>query len=90
MSIQDTQKETLNHQQLRDGSIYKSMDRKRSSDELSGQHNHGQSVLQVPSHVTLNHLYALSIRDDVMGLATTVRYRNKYVTTILYRPVESV
>ncbi|KAJ3279745.1 hypothetical protein HK104_001184 [Borealophlyctis nickersoniae] len=45
------------------------------------------SVLPVPNHVTLNHLYACSIRDGVMALACTTRYKKKYVTTVLYKPV---
>ena len=35
------------------------------------------SILPLPDHVTLNHLYALSIRDGVMAVATTARYRRK-------------
>lgn len=35
------------------------------------------SVLYEPNHVTLNHLYACSIKDNVMALATTSRYRKK-------------
>jgi hypothetical protein len=35
------------------------------------------SVLPVPNHVTLNHLYACSIKDHVMALSTTTRYRKK-------------
>ncbi|ORE11724.1 AMPKBI-domain-containing protein [Rhizopus microsporus var. microsporus] len=35
------------------------------------------SVLHEPNHVTLNHLYACSIKDNVMALATTTRYRKK-------------
>ncbi|ORZ03884.1 5'-AMP-activated protein kinase beta subunit, interation domain-domain-containing protein [Syncephalastrum racemosum] len=45
------------------------------------------SVLPEPNHVTLNHLYACSIKDNVMALSTTTRYRKKYVTTMYYRPV---
>ncbi|CAM0135982.1 hypothetical protein VKS41_005641 [Umbelopsis sp. WA50703] len=45
------------------------------------------SVLPVPNHVNLNHLYACSIKDGVMALAATSRYRKKYVTTMYYRPV---
>ena len=45
------------------------------------------TVLPVPHHVMLNHLYALSIRDKVMVLATTTRFQQKYVTTVLYKPV---
>lgn len=35
------------------------------------------SVLPEPNHVTLNHLYASSIKDNVMALSTTTRYRKK-------------
>jgi hypothetical protein len=35
------------------------------------------SVLPVPNHVVLNHLYACSIRDGVMAVAGTTRYRKK-------------
>ena len=34
-------------------------------------------VLPVPNHVVLNHLYACSIRDGVMAVAGTTRYRKK-------------
>ncbi len=42
-------------------------------------------LLPEPSHVTLDHLYAQSIRDDMLVLASTSRYRKKCVTVILYR-----
>ncbi|CAG8490583.1 5786_t:CDS:2 [Acaulospora colombiana] len=35
------------------------------------------SVLPEPNHVVLNHLYACSIRDGVMAVAGTTRYRKK-------------
>ncbi|KAI8804373.1 5'-AMP-activated protein kinase beta subunit, interation domain-containing protein [Cladochytrium replicatum] len=47
------------------------------------------SLLPVPNHVSLNHLYACSIRDGVLALATTTRYKKKYVTAVLYKPVFS-
>ncbi|KAH9246018.1 hypothetical protein BASA81_016480 [Batrachochytrium salamandrivorans] len=34
-------------------------------------------ILPVPTHVTLNHLYACSIRDGVMAIGCTTRYRKK-------------
>lgn len=34
-------------------------------------------ALNVPNHVALNHLYACSIRDGVMAVAGTTRYRRK-------------
>ena len=45
------------------------------------------SVLPTPDHVMLSHLYALSIRDGVMVLASTSRYKQKYVTSVMYKPV---
>ena len=44
--------------------------------------------LQVPSQITLNHLFALSIKDGVMGMASTRRYRKKYVTMVYYTAVD--
>ncbi|XP_014774820.1 5'-AMP-activated protein kinase subunit beta-2 isoform X4 [Octopus bimaculoides] len=44
-------------------------------------------LLPEPNHVMLNHLYALSIKDGVMVLSTTHRFRKKYVTTLLYKPI---
>ncbi|CAM4890114.1 unnamed protein product [Rotaria socialis] len=44
------------------------------------------ALLPEPNHVMLKHLYALSIRDGVMVLSTTTRYRHKFVTTCFYKP----
>ena len=44
-------------------------------------------LLPKPCHTLINHLYAMSIKDGVMTLGSTQRYRKKYVTTILYRPI---
>lgn len=44
------------------------------------------SVLPVPSHVVLNHLSTSSIRNGVLAVSGTVRYRNKFLTTIYYKP----
>lgn len=41
------------------------------------------SVLPVPNHVTLNHLYACSIKDQVMALSTTTRFRKKVMKWVL-------
>jgi 5'-AMP-activated protein kinase regulatory beta subunit len=35
----------------------------------------------------VNHMYALSIKDSVIVMSTTHRFRKKCVTTILYRPI---
>jgi len=45
------------------------------------------TLLPEPNHVMLNHLYALSIKDGVMVLSTTQRFKKKYVTTLLYKPM---
>ena len=45
------------------------------------------TILPQPNHVMLNHLYALSIKDGVMVLSATHRFRKKYVTTLLYKPI---
>ena len=45
------------------------------------------TLLPEPNHVMLNHLYALSIKDGVMVLSTTNRFKKKYVTTLLYKPM---
>ena len=48
-------------------------------------------MLPLPNHVMLNHLYQRDYDGnddlkDVMILGTTVRYRDKFVTTVFYRP----
>ena len=45
------------------------------------------TLLPEPHHVMLNHLYALSIRDGVMVLSATHRYKKKCVTSVLYKPI---
>ncbi|KAJ1872133.1 hypothetical protein LPJ57_005107 [Coemansia sp. RSA 486] len=45
------------------------------------------NILSVPNHVVLNHLYACSIKDNVMAVSSTSRYRGKYMTTVYYKPV---
>ncbi|EJC98143.1 uncharacterized protein FOMMEDRAFT_24144 [Fomitiporia mediterranea MF3/22] len=44
------------------------------------------SVLPVPSHVVLHHLGTSAIRNGVLAVADTVRYKKKYITTIYYKP----
>ncbi|KAI9096907.1 hypothetical protein DFS34DRAFT_127627 [Phlyctochytrium arcticum] len=41
-----------------------------------------RSTLPVPNHVTLNHMYACSIRDGVMAVGCTTRYRQKVSGTV--------
>ncbi|KAF8722706.1 hypothetical protein AX14_009663 [Amanita brunnescens Koide BX004] len=44
------------------------------------------SVLPVPSHVVLHHLCTSAIRNGVLAVANTIRYRGKYLTTVYYKP----
>ncbi|KAH7876097.1 hypothetical protein C8J55DRAFT_440399 [Lentinula edodes] len=44
------------------------------------------SVLPVPSHVVLHHLCTSAMRNGVLAVGETIRYRKKFVTTIYYKP----
>lgn len=48
------------------------------------------SSIQEPNHTSLNHLYALSVKDNVMVLGQTNRFKSKYVTTIWYVKKKSI
>jgi len=43
------------------------------------------SVLAIPNHVVLNHLATSSIKNHVLAVSATTRYKKKYVSTILYK-----
>ncbi|WFD04204.1 hypothetical protein MOBT1_002909 [Malassezia obtusa] len=45
------------------------------------------SVLPAPNHAVLHHLAASAIKNGVLAIGTVTRYKRKYVTTLLYRPV---
>jgi hypothetical protein len=40
--------------------------------------------LPVPQYVSLNHLYCTAIKDGMMVLGATQRYREKYFTIVFY------
>ncbi|KAG9232453.1 5'-AMP-activated protein kinase beta subunit, interation domain-containing protein [Amylocarpus encephaloides] len=44
------------------------------------------SVLTMPNHTVLNHLATSSIKNNILAVSATTRYRRKYVTTIMYKP----
>ena len=44
--------------------------------------------LPEPNHVMLNHLYAGVIQDGVLVISSTRRFRNKFATSIHYKPIE--
>lgn len=43
------------------------------------------SILPVPSHAVLNHLATSAIKDGVLAVATTIRFRKKYGTIVYYK-----
>lgn len=47
------------------------------------------SVLPAPNHAVLNHLATGAIKNGVLAMGTVSRYKHKYVTTVLYRPVHT-
>jgi hypothetical protein len=60
------------------GKIILNSDTTPRSDEDGG--------LSIPDYVSLNHLYACSVKDGVLAVASTTRYRQKYMTTVFYKP----
>ncbi|KAF2012573.1 carbohydrate-binding module family 48 protein [Aaosphaeria arxii CBS 175.79] len=44
------------------------------------------SVLIMPNHTVLNHLATSSIKDNILATSATTRYRQKFLTTIMYKP----
>ena len=46
-------------------------------------------ALPVPQHVALNHLYCTAIKDGIMVLGATQRYKEKYQTTVFYSSMMS-
>ncbi|GMH55143.1 hypothetical protein TrST_g2860 [Triparma strigata] len=42
--------------------------------------------LPTPQHVALNHLYCTAIKDNMMVLGVTVRFKGKFVTNVYYSP----
>ena len=41
-------------------------------------------ALPVPQHVSLNHLYCTAIKDGMMVLGATQRYKEKFFTVVFY------
>lgn len=44
------------------------------------------SVLIIPNHTVLNHLATSSIKDNILATSATTRYKQKFLTTIMYKP----
>ena len=60
---------------------------KQTNAELAGENNLPPNELPVPPHVILNHV-GIRANESVIGLTTTQRYRDKFVTTIYYKAVK--
>ncbi|KAH7431828.1 hypothetical protein KP509_08G068700 [Ceratopteris richardii] len=56
---------------------------------LNAQQDEWDSYVSKPPHVLLNHLYIENgeIAKSVLALGLTHRYRAKYVTVVLYKPI---
>ncbi|CAG5188811.1 uncharacterized protein ALTATR162_LOCUS12037 [Alternaria atra] len=46
------------------------------------------SVLIHPNHTVLNHLATSSIKEGILATSATTRYKQKFLTTIMYKPKE--
>mgnify|MGYP000010949232 CR=1 FL=1 len=60
---------------------------KQTNAELAGENNLPSNELPIPPHVILNHL-GVRANERVIGLTTTQRYRDKFVTTVYYKPIK--
>lgn len=57
---------------------------------MQGDNNNenNSGALPIPNHVVLNHLATSSIKHNTLCVASIVRYKRKYVTQILYAPLQ--
>lgn len=54
----------------------------------SMDHDNNLGALPIPNHVVLNHLATTSIKHSTLAVALVVRYKRKYVTQVLYAPLQ--
>jgi hypothetical protein len=50
--------------------------------------DNNSGALPIPNHVVLNHLATTSIKHNILAVASVVRYKQKYVTQVLYAPLQ--
>lgn len=55
--------------------------------ELAGENNLPPNELPIPPHVILNHV-GVRANDRVIGLTTTQRHKEKFITTVYYKPIK--
>ena len=58
------------------------------SNSQSENNENNSGALPIPNHVILNHLATSSIKHNTLCVASIVRYKQKYVTQILYAPLQ--
>lgn len=52
-------------------------------------HDNNLGALPIPNHVVLNHLATTLIKHNTLAVALVVRYEQKYVTQVLYAPLQT-
>lgn len=62
---------------------------RQTNAELAGENNLPPNELPVPPHVILNHV-GVRANESVLGLTMTQRFREKFVTTIYYKPLNKL
>lgn len=50
--------------------------------------DNNSGALPIPNHVVLNHLATTSIKHNTLAVASVIRYKRKYVTQVLYAPLQ--
>lgn len=59
----------------------------QTNSELAGENCLQPNELPIPPHVVLNHA-GVRANERVIGLTTTQRYREKFITTVYYKPIK--
>lgn len=54
----------------------------------SQDRDNNSGALPIPNHVVLNHLATTSIKHNTLAVASVVRYKRKYITQVLYAPLQ--
>mmetsp|Transcript_18922 Transcript_18922/g.18934 ORF Transcript_18922/g.18934 Transcript_18922/m.18934 type:complete len:96 (-) Transcript_18922:21-308(-) len=60
---------------------------RQTNNELGGENSLNKNELPIPAHVILNHA-GVRANERVIGLTTTQRYRQKFITTMYYKPIK--
>ncbi|PSK36300.1 hypothetical protein C7M61_004124 [Candidozyma pseudohaemuli] len=50
--------------------------------------DNNSGALPIPNHVVLNHLATTSVKHNTLAVASVIRYKRKYVTQVLYAPLQ--